>query len=135
MREEGWRIFDDFKIGTDKLKFRTSPRFHDLIDVLRRQHKCAVADIDFCDMDARREAESDLRAEVPGLEPLWLFFENNPAACELNIRSRNRECLEEELGYLRRYSPFYQIPDGAVTLPICGKSATGARHLATGTCS
>ena len=132
MEKQGWLILDDFKIGTDNLKFRTSPKFQGLIEAIRQQRRCVVADIDFCDTNARREAERELRTEAPDLEPRWLFFENDPAACALNIRRRNSESLENELGYLRKYSPSYQIPDEATPLPVYRKDATAGRQAADG---
>jgi len=133
---DGWLVFDDFKIGTDALRFRTSPRFQNVIDALRQNGGCAVADIDFCRTEARDEAEHGLRTEVPGVKLNWLFFENDPVACELNIRNRNRDCFEQEICYLRKYSPAYRIPHGASKLPVWQKSADGIMpELAAENCS
>jgi hypothetical protein len=80
-----------------------------------------MADIDFCDTDARNEAESILRAEIPGLAVRWEFFANDRSACEANIRTRNRSCLQRELDCLAKYSPSYNIAEGVVVLSVWQK--------------
>lgn len=127
MFSDGWLVFDDFKARAfnDCSKFRESRKFRALTNALRDDIKCAVADIDFCRTEARHEAEHELLVEVPGVRHGWIFFENDPSACEENIRSRNRTCFENELGYLLNYSPSYNIPQDAVVFPISRKSAGG----------
>ena len=118
MLADGWLTFDDYKAGGVDLSFRSSPRFGDLIGSLKADRRCVVADIDFCSTESREEAERDLLAEIPGLTLRWLFFENNPSACRANIMSRNRRCLQDEMGYLSKYSPSYDIPQCTSVLPI-----------------
>ena len=121
MGNQGWTTFDDFKIGTRDLKFRTSPRFQTLIDSLRNGKRCLIADIDFCDARSRVEAEHDLRAEIPDLKFRWIFFENNPAACKANIRSRidrPEQTREWELRYVDEKSPAFTIPPDAEVRPV-----------------
>lgn len=117
--QEGWRVFDDYKAAGPNLLFQNSTKFTELICALRDGFKCAVADIDFCNTNAREEAELILREFVPGLNLGWLFFENDPLACELNITSRRRECFEGEIQYVREHSPSYLIPAGSDRLPVC----------------
>jgi hypothetical protein len=130
MFREGWLVFDDFKAMAfnDCSKFRNSRKFRALTRALRDGLKCAVADIDFCSTESREEAERELLVEVPGVRHGWIFFANDPAACEMNIRRRNRSCFEGELDYVRRHSASYDIPQNAVVFPIGRKpseSGTG----------
>jgi hypothetical protein len=127
MCQEGWLIFDDFKANAfdNSSAFRKSRKFRCLIIALRDNLKCAVADIDFCKTESREEAESVLFAEVPTVRLGWLFFENDPRACEANIRSRSRSSLATDLEKLREYSDLYLIPLGADVLPIVGHPRNG----------
>ena len=120
MCREGWTVFDDFKALAfeDCSKFRSSRKLPSLLTALRDGLNCIAADIDFCDESARREANSVLLAELPDLDLSWQFFANDRAACEANVRSRNRDCLPRELELIAKYSPFYQIPQATIVLPV-----------------
>jgi hypothetical protein len=123
LSQDGWLIFDDFKAQAfeDCSKFRSSARFPELIRVLREDRNCAAADIYFCRISSREEAELDITAEVPDIKLSWRCFENEPSACEVNIRRRpGRTDLQrqQELKYLAEYSPIYEIPQSAVILPV-----------------
>jgi hypothetical protein len=123
MCRDGWLIFDDFKAFAieDCSKFRSSRKLNALLVAIQDGVRCAVADIDFCDTDAREEAEGILRAEIPGLDVRWEFFANDRPACQANIRTRNRPCLGRELDCLEKYSYSYTIPEGAVVHPVWRK--------------
>jgi hypothetical protein len=118
MLQENWLVFDDYKAGAPNLIFRNSLELRALVSAVRDNHRCVVADIDFCNTESREEAESTLLAEVPGVNIGRRFFENDPEACETNIRSRNRHCLQDELRYLHDHSPSYCVPQGADPLPV-----------------
>jgi len=120
MLREHWLLFDDYKreAFNDCSKFRDSRKFRALVSALRDGVRCAVADIHFCKTEPREEAEDALREEVPGVSPYWQFFENDPVACEENIRHRNRDCLQKELENLQDLSRAYHIPPGAVVFSV-----------------
>jgi hypothetical protein len=120
MLRDGWLVFDDFKAQAveDCSKFVSSRKFLPLITALHSGLNCVVADIDFCKAESREEANSLLLAIVPGVKRRWLFFENDPSACEANVRSRDRSRLQTELDNLHRYSGSYNIPQGADRLPV-----------------
>jgi hypothetical protein len=120
MLRDGWLVFDDYKAEAfeDCSKFGSSRKFLPLISALRAGLRCAVADIDFCKTDSREEAEGLLLTIVPSMKFRWLFFENDPSACEANIRSRNRVELQTELENLRRYSGSFYIPLNVEVLPV-----------------
>ncbi len=123
MLRDGWLVFDDYKAHAceDCSKFGSSRKFLPLIITLRAGLKCVVADIDFCRTESREEAVDLLRAIVPNVHLGWLFFENNPSACESNVRRRNSLSRDEELTKVRDLSAVYEIPHGADTLLIGGK--------------
>jgi hypothetical protein len=131
MLRDGWLVFDDYKAEAleDCSKFGSSRKLLPLISALRASLRCAVADIDFCRTESRHEAEDALREQVPGVSLCWHFFENDPLACEANIRRRNRDCLQRELGFLQELSPGYLIPDGAVVFAV--RRNTDQRELRT----
>jgi hypothetical protein len=118
-----WLIFDDFKAQAfqDCAKFRSSTKFPELIRALREGRNCVVADINLCKAESREEAERDIAAEVPGVKLNWRCFQNEPSSCAVNVRRRpSRTDLQRqrELQYLAEYSPIYEIPAGAVILPV-----------------
>ncbi len=116
---DGWLVFDNFKAHAfdDCSAFRKSRNFPALILALRNGVKCVAGDIDFCRTESRAEAESVLRAEVPGVEIGWRYFANGKKACKANIISRNRPSLNEELKTLDDLSACYRIPWGADVRP------------------
>lgn len=118
LQENGWSVFDDFKAGANSLAFRKSAKFEKLPLTLRGGARCVVADIDFCLSVSRAEAKGVVLDEAPGVEIRWLFFENDEQACEENIRRRSRDSLETDLAKLREYSRLYEIPAGALVLPV-----------------
>lgn len=122
LEQEGWRCFDDFKAcaRNDSPRFCDSRHYETLLAALGQGHRCVVADIDFCNSEARTEAESVLREAVPDVRFAWHFFENNPDRCEANIRRRNRASLHRDLRKMREYSRVYSIPAGAHVLPVMG---------------
>lgn len=126
MLRDGWLVFDDYKAQAleDCSKFGSSRKFLPLISALRCGLSCVVADIDFCRVESREEAECLLLAIVPGLKLRWRFFKNDPSACEANVRTRDRRQLETELSNLRRYAESYNIPQGADTLPVSQDNET-----------
>ena len=122
MLADGWLAFDDYKAEAleDCSQFGSSRKFLPLIIALRAGLKCVVADIDFCKTESREEAEDLLSAIVPNIQRRWRFFENDPSACEKNVRSRNSPSRDIELKKLREYSASYLIPQDADVIPVSG---------------
>lgn len=120
MFQEGWLVFDDYKANAfaDCSKFRDSRKFRALVHALRDGVSCVVADIDFCKSDSRLEAEEAVCEEVAGVTFAWHFFANDPLACDENIRSRNRPCLQKELENLNTLSASYCIPPHTIVFEV-----------------
>jgi hypothetical protein len=125
LRRDGWSIFDDFKAGAidNSPAFHKSRHFEALLAGLRDGLRCVVADIDFCKIESRAEAEKVLRAAAPGVAIRWCFFAHDERACEENIKRRNRDSLEADLRELRKYSCVYSIPKGSDVRPVAGRNA------------
>jgi hypothetical protein len=135
MEREGWLVFDDFKALAfeDCSQFRSSRKLRALLAALHDGLKCIMADIDFCEESSRRDAEAVLRIEIPNLKLRWEFFANDRVVCEANVRRRNSAGLQHDLCCLAKYSPAYDIPDGAVVHPVWREQENW--QLATGNCS
>ncbi|MGA8793754.1 hypothetical protein [Candidatus Binatus sp.] len=116
---DGWLVFDNFKAHAfdNCSAFRKSRKFSALILALSNGVKCVVGDIDFCRTESREEADSVLRAEVPGIEISWRYFAHDKKACKANITRRNRPSLNLELKTLDDLSACYRIPWGADVRP------------------
>src|SRR5208282_3481353 len=119
LSRDGWLVFDDFKNHAidDCSAFRKSRNFLTLIHALRSGVKCVVADVDFCRTESRAEADSVLRAEVPGIEISWLFFSHDKQASKANIMRRNKPSVNQQLKTLYDLCPYYRIPWGADVRP------------------
>ena len=124
---QGWIAFDDFKNKSygSSSEFRASRKFRSLWVALKDRLECAVADIDFCCDGSRDEAEQILRDELPEVAFAWRFFARDMAACEANIRSRNRPSQEQDLAELRKYARMYTIPTGAIVMPVVSEGRGG----------
>jgi hypothetical protein len=102
-----------------EVRFNDSIHYAQLIKDLRRNRSCVISDIVFCDTWIRHEAETILKADVPGLEIRWLFFENSPRKCVANARRRGRQhTLERELKLIRQLSKKYILPAGVKPLKV-----------------
>jgi predicted kinase len=116
----GWLIFDDFKANAhnDSSTFWHSRNYEALLKALRDGQKCVVADIDFCKIDSRTEAESTLRTRIPDILLNWQFFENDFQACQANIKRRASRSINDNLSALHTYHALYQIPIGAQVIKV-----------------
>jgi len=95
-----------------------SRHFSELIARLRAGEDCGIADIAFCDAARRSDLEATVHSKVPSVRIEWIFFENDRAKCERNIRFRNRAGLENDLEALREWAPRYTIPTNVKPRPI-----------------
>jgi hypothetical protein len=120
MQDQGWTIFDDFKANAynDSSMFRHSRHYEALIKALQNGQKCIVADIDFCRVASRNQAESMIRAQFPAISLNWWFFANNVDACRSNIIRRASRSIEDNLRALASYQALYRIPADARVLPV-----------------
>ena len=51
----------------------------------------------------------------------WIYFENNPEACIINIKRRNETDINYRLipeGFVHEAARHYEIPEGAEVLPV-----------------
>lgn len=126
LERNGRAVFDDYKAHAhdDSSRFRMSRHYERLLELVRDGARCVVADIDFCRADARVEAEQTLREQIPLVRVEWLFFANDSAACEANIRRRHRVHVDRDLEKMREYSVMYSIPPGAAVIPVTSAAAS-----------
>jgi predicted kinase len=102
----------------DSPRFTDSRLYDDLVRALREGRDSLIADIEYCDTWRRVEVEEVIRRDVPGVEIEWRFFENDPARCEANAARRGRVGVSEERRKIRALSRKYQIPPGAIVIPV-----------------
>lgn len=117
---KGQTSFDDFKANAPSDQFVSGLRYSELLGALCVGGcRCVVADVDFCRPEARADVENDLqRHRGIGVMLEWIYFANDPAACEANIRRRNRQSLDADLVTLRRYAAVYAPPPGIPVRPV-----------------
>jgi hypothetical protein len=92
-----------------------------LVVRLNNGENCCISDIMFCKSETRAFAQQWFPAAVDGLTFEWLFFENEPGACERNIQ-RDGETKSRDpagrLNSLRSLKSEYIVPEGAKRLPV-----------------
>lgn len=120
LQAQDFEIFDDFKANAknDSSRFEMSKHYGRLLASLRTGRSCAVADIDFCRVEGRREAESCVRHRLPEVAVQWVFFENDVARCRLNVLNRARPSQPSDLAKLEEMSHCYQVPPGVRVIPV-----------------
>ena len=69
-----------------------------------------ITDVNFCQDSVRDLAIHILNKIYPHVSIEWVFFENNSAACRLNVAHRNDGRYVE--GTIRRFENEYHIPRG-----------------------
>lgn len=113
-------VADDFHAEpADGSPFVTSSRHYPaLIHALRAGLDCAVADVAFTDTWRRLELEQVVRADAPGVEVAWVFFENDLPRCLENVAARGRESRAAEEEVARWLAPRYFVPPGAAAIPV-----------------
>lgn len=99
-------------------RFTDSRFYTDLVHALREGMDSLIADIEYCDTWRRVQVEEVIRRDVPGVEIEWRFFENDSAKCEANAERRSRSNVAEEKRKIRELSRKYQVPPGAITMPV-----------------
>lgn len=77
-----------------------------------------VADPHLCRIEAREAAIKRVNAAC-GVEPHFIYFENNPEKCLANLERRKAEGDNREVkGCIKMYSKMYTIPEGARIIKI-----------------
>lgn len=122
LQGQGFRKFDDFKANAvnNSSKFVDSQHYPTLMTALRVGTDCAVADIDFCSVTARAEAEQVIVTTVPQVSVQWRFFAKDVDRCRDNIVRRNRQSVHQDLKKLSEYAAKYAVPAGCDVLPVRG---------------
>jgi adenylate kinase family enzyme len=118
----GAQLVDDFKSRAPDLVFGNSLKIPDIVEALAAGRRCIVADIDLTRADARRDAANWLARRFPQIEPLWVFFDNAPERCRLNVLADTSRNTEARLREIEARAPNYTVPLGARVLPVWARS-------------
>lgn len=78
-------------------------------------HRLWVVDPYLCIPEVRVQAEHKLRGYL-GVQPDWVFFENDADACMQNVA--RRQDGRKVRGLIHALKSRYQIPPGATVLPV-----------------
>ena len=118
-----YEVYDDYKnkAMNNCSKFEYSQHYKKLIHNLNSGQDCVVADIDFCRAESRDEANRFIKEFSPAAVSQWIFFENNPEACNrlLNyLHETTGKNIADKLKMLNRYKALYKIPIGVNPVPI-----------------
>ena len=117
------QIFDDFKLHR-RLRspsFHMSAAFPALKRALLAGKGVIVVDIDFCDSKSRIDAICALHRVREDIDIEWVFFENDPDQCLINVMSDHTHTqlqASERPDYIRKYASRYQIPPTAKPLKV-----------------
>jgi hypothetical protein len=121
LAEDGWELYDDFQANAydNSPRFPKARRYAELIQSLRRGHRCVVSDIRLVCADYRADAQQALQEAVGELSLDWRLFANDPLQCAKNIQSAaGQRPAAPRLVALKEFSPKYSLPQGIVPLPV-----------------
>ena len=83
-----------------------------------------ITDPSLCFPQNRESAIKYFKDKVPDAKIDWIFFENDPDACLLNARIRNRAlitCLKptkDVESFIKNLNSFYTIPEGSNVVSV-----------------
>ena len=111
-------LIDDFKSDAPDLVFRNALKLPRLARAVAAGRSCIVADIDFTRTDARTDAVGWLASQFPHIEPLWVFFTNDPERCRANVLADTSRNTPARLREIESRAQIYKIPSNARVLPV-----------------
>lgn len=107
-------VYEDFRNG--------QVHWEQFLNDLRSGMDHVVNDPSLCDSEVRGRVERCFKEKVPDIQIAWVFLNNDPDQCILNVLSdfwyNKRNDLEPRLREIRRLSPIYQIPQDHQALPV-----------------
>lgn len=101
LASSGWVVYDD-------------PTTLDCLS--DKSKKIVIADINFCRTSVRILAEQKILEANPEAKIEWIFFENSPGRCGMNVIFRAQKLSQNANPYLidiNVLSKLYEIPAGA----------------------
>lgn len=78
-------------------------RFEELEESIRNDEDCIVADAMLCNTEAKIACHAWLSQR--GIEPLFVYFANDPEQCLANMEGRERNTITDLEMLTRRYDP------------------------------
>jgi len=101
---QGYLVFDDLGRASKK---------EDAFAAIAEGKKVVLIDPHFCFPENRTAVEKLVSAHAT-IE--WVFFENDPAQCLLNVKRRNDGRKVEN--FIRLIAKHYKVPEGIIPLPV-----------------
>lgn len=117
-----FKVFDDFHSDAvgDNSNFLYSKHLLPFLKALLDGLTPVMSDIDFCDDTKRMKLHTFLKTLDTNLEIEYLFFENNPHQCRINVVERGKKeagrNVEYEIELIEKYSRVYNPPIN--TIPV-----------------
>jgi predicted kinase len=113
-------MFDDFHAcaAGNSHKIEASKYFNKLSSCLSDRKNCAIADIEFCKLDHLEYMITELVKLANNITIEYRYFENDPKTCIQNIKFRKRGDMTNQIDHVKRYTKFYNIPEGVTPMLI-----------------
>ncbi len=124
----GALLIDDFKSRATDLELVNSPKLAHFSQAIGKGRPCIVVDVDFTRTEARSQLDDWLFSMFPRIgRPLWVFFENNPGQCRVNVLAdKTRTNTKARLTELDERAPNYIIPPLARVVPVWKTAVKGS---------
>jgi hypothetical protein len=121
-----WFVADDFfkNVSSANRGLRSSPLHQELLEHLRADKTCVIADAEFCKERARllvpQQLQQELGESFADLTLEWHYFENNFERCVANVlrQHKSTEETKEQIKLLLEISAKYAIAPGHKTLKV-----------------
>ncbi|WP_197026018.1 AAA family ATPase [Nocardioides sp. URHA0020] len=111
-------VLDDYQ--ADAILGRPDPEWSRnrpaAIEALRNGQSVLISDVAYCRARALSRIISLMRADVPALDVNVIYFANDPASAEHNVRLRGREGLARELELIADLAKDYPAPEHAMPI-------------------
>jgi GTPase SAR1 family protein len=98
------------------LEVTRSPFFEPMINYLRRDLDCTVADISFCECYILKMFRAIVLSVIPTVIIREIYFANSPLACRRNLRHSPNE--HNRLQEINRLSEHYAVPPGCTAIEV-----------------
>jgi predicted ATPase len=111
-------IYHDYHADAPSDKIEDSLHYQSLINNLKNEKDCAVADIAFCEQARRENFVAAIERTVQGVQTFIKYFENKPEICKKNVAYASRKSAMNRTQKIDEFSWKYKIPQGADIIEV-----------------
>jgi predicted ATPase len=116
-------IYHDYHADAPSGEVEDSLHYQSLIDNLKCEKDCVVADIAFCEKSCRGKFVEKITSAVPDIEITIKYFENKPDVCKKNVQYASQRSAYNRIKKINEFSWKYDIPKDAEIIKVWDSSS------------